>query len=60
MLDADRIERLGERDSDIAQIGLVIPDSDVVIGVAVDKQNLNLTWGDAGFVKPANCAYGRP
>ena len=60
MVDADRIEHLAERDSDLAKVDLVIPDSNVVIGVTVDNQNLDLAWEGADLVKFARRADGGP
>src|ERR1700752_1974919 len=37
MSDTNRIEQFAERDGDVAEIVLVIPDSDVMIGVAVEE-----------------------
>jgi hypothetical protein len=43
MFDADRIEHLRERNGDVAEVRLVIPHADAVIGIAVDDQDLDLS-----------------
>ena len=60
MVDADRVEHLAERDSGPAEVDLVVSDSDVVIGVPVDNQNLDLPGGDADLVEFARRADGCP
>ena len=59
-VDADRIEHLAERDSDIAEIELVIPDPDIVIGIAADDQNLDLARDGTDFVELTRGANGGP
>src|SRR5215831_7294486 len=47
----DRAEYVIERDSDGSQVRLVVPHTDAVEGVAVDKSHLNLIRTQAKFVK---------
>jgi hypothetical protein len=42
VLDADRIEQVCERDSNVGNIDLVIADAYVVIGIAVDGKDLDI------------------
>jgi hypothetical protein len=60
MADADRIEHLGERDSDVGDVDLVIPDPDVVIRVTVDNQYLDRACDGADLVKFARRADRSP
>src|SRR5215510_3334631 len=55
-----RIKHLAERDRDIAEIDLVIANTNVVIGVAVDDQYLNFAGGSADLVELASSANSRP
>src|SRR5580700_1389687 len=60
MVDADRVEHLAEWDSGLAEVDLVVSDSDVVIGVPVDNENLDLPGEDADLVEFARRADGCP
>jgi hypothetical protein len=60
MIDADRIEHLDERDSNLAQVNLVIADPDVMIRVAVNNQNFNVFSWRANLVKLPHSADGCP
>jgi len=55
-----RIEHFAERDRDVAEVELVIPDTNVVIGVAVDDQYLNFAGESADLVELASSANSRP
>src|SRR6516164_505253 len=55
-----RIEHLAERDCDVAEIDLVIADTDIVIGVAVDDQYLNFPGGGADLVELASSTDSCP
>src|SRR5262245_512492 len=57
---AYRIEHLAEGDRDVAEIDLVIADTNVVIGVAVDEQDLYFATVCADLVKFASCADSGP
>src|SRR5580658_4182785 len=60
MLDADRVEHLAKRDGGLAEVDFVVSDSDVVIGVSVDNENLDLAGEDADVVEFARRADGCP
>jgi hypothetical protein len=60
MVDADRIEQLSKRDRGVAEIDLVIPHPDVVIGITVDDENFGITARLAEFVKFARRADRGP
>ena len=60
MSDADRIEQLRQRQCDLAEVGLVIAHADVVIGIAIDDTDLDVTAGRADLVALARGADGRP
>ncbi|MGY3361422.1 hypothetical protein ACVWZK_008085 [Bradyrhizobium sp. GM0.4] len=58
--DADRIEQLRQRKRDLAEIGLVIADADVVVGIAIDDTDLDVTAGRADLLALACGTDGRP
>src|SRR4051812_7770368 len=60
MADTNRIEQLGKRKCDLAEIDLVIADADVVIGIAVDDVDLDVTGAGADLVALACGTDGRP
>ena len=55
-----RIEHLAERNRDIAEIDLVIPNTNVVIGVAVDDQYFNFAGANADLVELPSSANSGP
>src|SRR5262249_10869759 len=59
VIDTDRIEQLRQRKRDLAQIHLVIANADVVIGVTVDHENVDVA-GRPGLVALAGGADGCP
>jgi hypothetical protein len=60
MVDADRIEHFSQRNGDVAEVRLVVPHADAVIGIAFDDQDLDLSPRDAEFGKLARRAHRGP
>lgn len=60
MFDADRVEYLSERDGDVAEVRLVVPHADAMIGIAVDDQDFDLSAGNAELGKLARRAHRGP
>ena len=60
MFDADRVEYLSERDGDVAEVRLVVPHADTVIGIAVDDQDFDLSARNAEFGKLARRTHRGP
>ena len=60
MVDADRIENLGQRNGDVAEVRFVVTHADAVIGIAVDDQDLDLSPRNAKFGKLARRAHRGP
>src|SRR5689334_8172845 len=57
---SNRIEYLAERDRDVAEVDLVIANANVVIGVSVDDQYLNLAGGGANLLELASSTDSCP
>ena len=60
LIDADRVEQFGERNGRVAQIDLVIANADVVIGVAIDDDDLDIGGAGADLVTLACGPDGGP
>jgi hypothetical protein len=60
MFDADRVEHLSEWDGDVAEVRLVVPHADAMIGIAVDDQDFDLPARNAEFSKLARRAHRGP
>jgi hypothetical protein len=60
MFDADRIEHLRQRNGDVAEVRLVVPHADAVIGIAFDDQDLDLSPRNAEFGKACAPRPPRP
>ena len=59
MAHADGIEELRQRQRDLAEIGLVVAHADVVIGIAIDEADLDITVS-TDLVTLARGTDGRP
>jgi hypothetical protein len=57
---ADRRENIIQRNDDVGQIALVIPDADVVIWILIDQDDLGIPWRDSELQKLAHRADRAP
>ena len=60
VIDADRVEQFGERNGRVAQVDLVIANADVVIRVAIDDDDLDISGAGADLVTLACRPDGGP
>jgi hypothetical protein len=60
VIHTDRIKQLAERDSNIAQVDLVISDPDVVIWVSVDNKDFDIARPRANLIEFARGTDGCP